>query len=191
MALTAYEAAYQAKPLPGFLFNIAQCHRNLGHHERAVFFYRRYLSLDPESPNRALVEQLASEEEKKKEDTTSPASQAAAPGIAPPAVALAPSAAPSPPPSEPPPSPPPEVGPAITPPPSAGVIHASDQPPLFVSAAAAPSAPERTPVYKRWWFWTAIGAVTAAGAVTALLVTSAHQTSGAGPMGNLPVIDWR
>ncbi len=45
VALTAYSEAYQLKPLPGFLFNIAQCHRQLGHYERAAFFYKRYLSL--------------------------------------------------------------------------------------------------------------------------------------------------
>jgi hypothetical protein len=63
-ALAAYQAAYEAKPLPGFLFNIAQCHRNLGDHERALFFYRRYLALEPETPNRSLVEQLMAEAEK-------------------------------------------------------------------------------------------------------------------------------
>src|SRR3954464_14820039 len=43
-ALADYQAAYQAKPLPGFLFNIAQCYRNMRNYERARFFYRRYLA---------------------------------------------------------------------------------------------------------------------------------------------------
>src|SRR5262245_16353046 len=38
-ALRHYQAAYDQLPLPAFLFNIAQCHRNLGNHERALFFY--------------------------------------------------------------------------------------------------------------------------------------------------------
>jgi tetratricopeptide (TPR) repeat protein len=61
-ALDAYSEAYRLMPLPGFLFNIAQCHRQLGHSERAGFFYRRYLSLSKEEPpNAELVRQLISE----------------------------------------------------------------------------------------------------------------------------------
>ena len=54
-ALISYQAAFEAKPLPAFVFNIAQCHRNLDDPERALFFYRRYLALDPEGPHRKLV----------------------------------------------------------------------------------------------------------------------------------------
>ncbi|MFL5352882.1 tetratricopeptide repeat protein [Archangium sp.] len=61
-ALDAYSEAYRLMPLPGFLFNIAQCHRQLGRPERAGFFYRRYLSLSKEEPSNAgLVRQLISE----------------------------------------------------------------------------------------------------------------------------------
>ena len=42
-ALADYQAAYELEPLPGFLFNIGQCYRNLGDYERARFFYRRFL----------------------------------------------------------------------------------------------------------------------------------------------------
>jgi tetratricopeptide (TPR) repeat protein len=61
-ALAAYQAAYEALPLPAFLFNIAQCHRNLGNREQAVFFYERYLSLAPDAPNRQVVEDLIAEQ---------------------------------------------------------------------------------------------------------------------------------
>lgn len=58
-ALDAYSEAYRLMPLPGFLFNIAQCHRQLGRPERAGFFYRRYLTLSKEEPpNAALVQEL-------------------------------------------------------------------------------------------------------------------------------------
>ncbi len=61
-ALDAYSEAYRLMPLPGFLFNIAQCHRQLGHAERAGFFYRRYLSLSEEEPSNApLVRELIAE----------------------------------------------------------------------------------------------------------------------------------
>jgi tetratricopeptide (TPR) repeat protein len=63
-ALAGYQAAYEALPLPAFLFNIAQCHRNLRNHEQAVFFYQRYLSLAPDASNRAVVEDLITEEKR-------------------------------------------------------------------------------------------------------------------------------
>jgi tetratricopeptide (TPR) repeat protein len=63
-ALTGYQAAYEALPLPAFLFNIAQCHRNLRNREKAVFFYQRYLSLAPEAPNRGVVEELIAEQKR-------------------------------------------------------------------------------------------------------------------------------
>jgi tetratricopeptide (TPR) repeat protein len=64
-ALTAYQAAFEAKPLPEFLFNIGQCHRNLGNYEAAIFSFRKYLKLLPEAPNRAAVEDLIADLEKK------------------------------------------------------------------------------------------------------------------------------
>jgi tetratricopeptide (TPR) repeat protein len=62
-ALDAYSEAYRLMPLPGFLFNIAQCHRQLGRPERAAFFYRRYLLLSKEAPpsNAEMVEELIRE----------------------------------------------------------------------------------------------------------------------------------
>ncbi|OJT24935.1 hypothetical protein BO221_11105 [Archangium sp. Cb G35] len=61
-ALDAYSEAYRVMPLPGFLFNIAQCHRQMGRPERAGFFYRRYLTLSKEEPsNAALVRELIAE----------------------------------------------------------------------------------------------------------------------------------
>lgn len=60
-ALTEYEAAFDAKPLPAFLFNIGQCHRNLHDYDAAIFSYRKYLSLMPEAANRAEVEDLIRE----------------------------------------------------------------------------------------------------------------------------------
>jgi tetratricopeptide (TPR) repeat protein len=63
-ALVAYTEAYRLMPLPGFLFNIAQCHRQLDNPERAAFFYRRYLALSEEEPaNAALVHELIAEME--------------------------------------------------------------------------------------------------------------------------------
>jgi tetratricopeptide (TPR) repeat protein len=65
-ALAQYEQAFEAKPLPGFLFNIAQCHRNMGDVDQAIFSYRKYLRLQPDADNREAVERLIEELEEEK-----------------------------------------------------------------------------------------------------------------------------
>jgi hypothetical protein len=196
-ALAAYQAAYETKPLPGFLFNIAQCHRNLGNHERALFFYRRYLALDPQTANRAVVEQLIDETEKRREaaaaaNAVTPPSatlapppataQPVAPAVAAPPVAAAPpvlaAAEPSPPSSPLPPS-------------DHSVVQAAEPEPrpTFVQASSSASPGDR-PLYRRWGFWAAVGAVVAAGTATAILL-SHRQGTAAAPTGGLGSIDWR
>jgi len=65
-ALKKYLEAYDIKPLPGFLFNVAQCHRHLAQYERAAFFYKRYLALSPRPPKNAeMVKKLIAEVELK------------------------------------------------------------------------------------------------------------------------------
>ena len=60
-ALEAYKLAYRIKPLPAFLFNIAQCHRKLGQHKEAVAMYQSYLVGIPDAQNKPLVESLIAE----------------------------------------------------------------------------------------------------------------------------------
>jgi tetratricopeptide (TPR) repeat protein len=71
-ALGEYQAAFDAKPLPAFLFNIAQCYRNLADYGAAVFSFRKYLQLAPAAPNREQVEQLISELETKRDRAPAP-----------------------------------------------------------------------------------------------------------------------
>ncbi|HVZ72228.1 MAG TPA: tetratricopeptide repeat protein [Polyangia bacterium] len=159
-ALADYQAAYQAKPLPGFVFNIAQCYRNLGNWERARFFYRRYLALEPRSPNRHRVEDLVAEmtdkidKQQAQERPMPPSSPTAVPApvvvapvepVAPPAVAA-----------------PPLPMPAPTPVPAPETAAA-----IVVAPAPAPVA---RPVYARWWFWAGVGVVAAGGVVAALVL---------------------
>ncbi|RKG91740.1 tetratricopeptide repeat protein [Corallococcus terminator] len=64
--LKAFSEAYRLKPLPAFLFNIAQCHRQLNNPSRAAFFYRRYLALSSEEPaNADVVRELIAEMDNK------------------------------------------------------------------------------------------------------------------------------
>jgi tetratricopeptide (TPR) repeat protein len=61
-ALKAFSEAYRLKPLPAFLFNVAQCHRQLNNPSRAAFFYRRYLALSQGEPaNADVVRELITE----------------------------------------------------------------------------------------------------------------------------------
>lgn len=64
-ALDQFQKAYDAKPIPNFLFNIGQCHRNLGDYEAAIFSFKKFLKLNPEAENRELVEKLIENLEQK------------------------------------------------------------------------------------------------------------------------------
>jgi tetratricopeptide (TPR) repeat protein len=66
-ALDEYQKAFDAKPLPGFLFNIGQCYRNLGDYDQAIFSFKKYLKLDPNAPNKEKVDKLIEDLEDKKE----------------------------------------------------------------------------------------------------------------------------
>lgn len=55
-ALALYKQAYKVKQLPAFLFNIGQCHRYLRNYKKAIFFYQRFVTRQPDSPYRAAAE---------------------------------------------------------------------------------------------------------------------------------------
>src|SRR5204863_8107463 len=57
-ALSEFKQAFLLKEDPVLLFNIAQCHRQLGESKEALTFYRRYLAGVPEASNRQQVERL-------------------------------------------------------------------------------------------------------------------------------------
>ena len=140
-ALAEFREAYRLKPDPSFLFNIAQCHRKLGEIDAALDFYRKYLRNLPNAPNRADIERMIAELR---------ARQASAPAATPPPAPEAPVT----------PAPPPAAPAAVvdtTPAPRADVLVATPAP-------EAPEAP--APIYRRWWFWTTVGAVVV-GAVVA------------------------
>jgi tetratricopeptide (TPR) repeat protein len=50
-AIKEYMAAYDAKPDPALLYNIAQAHKLAGHPDQALRFYRTYLSRVPDAEN--------------------------------------------------------------------------------------------------------------------------------------------
>ena len=60
-ALDEFKAAHLTKPDPAFLYNIAQCHRQLGDLEQAATPYKRYLTTSPNAANHAEVEKRVAE----------------------------------------------------------------------------------------------------------------------------------
>jgi len=172
-AIAEFKAAYNAKDDPSLLYNIAQSFRLQGDAAQAIFFYRSYLRNMPSTPNRrevegrirALEKQL---EEQKKADqkmeattpvvvpppapvegpaVTTPA--AGAPEATSPAAPAAPKSETAPPPVE-------------NTPPSAPV-HADNAPGVDLTRAPADQPAPSSPIYKKWWFWTAVGVVAVIG----------------------------
>lgn len=60
-AIDEFKRAYALTSAPGLLFNLAQVYRMKKDPEQAVYFYRTYLRLVPNAPNRADVESLLAE----------------------------------------------------------------------------------------------------------------------------------
>jgi hypothetical protein len=61
-ALALYAEAYKVKPLPGFLFNIGQCHRQLDNFKEAAFFFGRFIeNSKPDAANLDLARELMAE----------------------------------------------------------------------------------------------------------------------------------
>ncbi|MGQ0504254.1 MAG: hypothetical protein ACT4TC_02965 [Myxococcaceae bacterium] len=135
-ALNEYTQAYRLDPLPALLFNMAQCHRQLANYERAAFFYRRYLDLSPKRPQNAeLVEGLI------REVKASGAEEHRQKKLQERAKLTEGVKMP----------PPPALTPKNAGGPVTGGVMRNGQ--LLV---------EESPVYKKWWFWTAVGVGAAA-----------------------------
>lgn len=64
-ALRSYQLAHTYRPLPAFLFNIAQCYRELDRYERAIFYYKLYLHHAPKATNREVVVAMITRLQKK------------------------------------------------------------------------------------------------------------------------------
>lgn len=166
-ALRRFEAAYEVFPAPQLLFNIGQCHRELGHHERAVFFYERYLAEMPDAPNAATVRDLLVEEraalerfqaaEARRADEERRLREAEQQRHLAEAERL-----------------------------EAERREAEQRRALLEAQTEAARGPE---VWEEWWFWTLIGVGVAAAIAIPIAVTVAQEP--VLPMGSLGVVDTR
>ena len=153
-ALVDYQAAYDAEPLPAFLFNIGQCYRNMGNYERAQFFFRRYTALDPRSPNRPAAERLIAEMDKlATERAVEPVGDRAT------------------------------TTPSLAAPPPSADRQAATAGAMVSVAEKGGERNERRPIYRRTWFWVAVSAVVVAGGVaTAFAVAQDDPRSSLRPI---------
>jgi tetratricopeptide (TPR) repeat protein len=101
-ALESFKQAYREYEEPTLLFNIAQCHRQLGQKQEAVTFYKTYLREVPSAENReevkrliGVLEQDLSAEQVAHPKSTEPVSHAAAQPSPAPILLAAPSQAPA------------------------------------------------------------------------------------------------
>ncbi len=167
-ALTLYSEAYKLKTLPGFLFNIAQCHRQLGNFERASFFFGRFIdNSKPSAANVELARELMTDMDRRQTEKAEAEKKAADEKARADADARAKSDAP--------------LAPPLT-------------PVEVVSLPPAPPAVEPEPVTKKAWFWVVIGGavVAAAGGITAgVLLSQPREVMYVPRMTSLPDIDGR
>ncbi len=158
-ALDGYRRAYELYQSPSLLFDMGQCHRNLGNPDKAIFFFEGYLReetrLEPE--RRRLTEDLIVEA---RVDLQRKMALAAATASAP--AAAAPAAAPPPPPATPRPV---QLQAMDTQRVVPTTLMAS---PTESDRPAQREQPEQRSITTRWWFWTAIAGACAVAAGAAV-----------------------
>lgn len=151
-AIAEYRRGYEQRADPVFLFNIAQSYRQLGAQEKALFFYRRYLSTYPAALNRHLVEERVAELVPRVErEAVAGESADRRNGVADRTDLDHPMALSS-------------SKPALV------------APGLDVDAATA-LPPVPGPVWQRWWFWGAVGTVVLGSVATALVLSRSGSDS--------------
>jgi tetratricopeptide (TPR) repeat protein len=153
-ALELFAKLYAETLDPLYLRVIGRCHQKMENPDRAIDAFKEYLRKSKRlaPAKRREVEGFIAEMEALKEQRRRAAEEAKqAAAVAPPPTAAAPVAAASPLPA------------------SLSVSPLGQPQGVLVSPVAAASDPEAgsAPVYKRWWFWTAIAAVAVAGGVFA------------------------
>ncbi len=156
-AKASFSAGYSLSKKPGFLWNMAECERALGHRVEALELYRKYLGeASPTATERPEAEKRITELEPTK-SASSPITPAPLAPVPSPASANAPLALQPVAPTSP-------GAPSFNPPP------APDQ-------VSKPNVPDSAkPVTKQWWFWT--GAAVVAGAVIGGVIAGTTSRSG-------------
>jgi tetratricopeptide (TPR) repeat protein len=132
-AVAGFLAAHDIDPAPILLFNVAQSYWKMGEPEPARRYYRAYLADDPNAPNRAQVEARIR--------TLEPAGYVASRAAAGSSPTMRPAGTPG------------HLAGLAAP---APVLVAGNDLGIDAGTARAPAEPPR-PLYRRPWFWGAVG----------------------------------
>jgi hypothetical protein len=138
-----------------YIYNSGRCFEQNGKNDQAVLRFKEYLrkakNLKKEDRDATLkkiddLQDAADKHEKHAAPTPSsePTAHSSAASVSTPSFTMA-----SPPPGQ----------------------EASTTDPLGISQSSSPEPEESPPVYKRWWFWTGVGAVVAGGVVAGVLLS--------------------
>ena len=169
-ALDLYAKLYAEKLHPTYLRNIGRCHQNMEEAEEAILSFRDYLRKAHDLPasEREEVEGFIKEMEALRErlhqaqqsdKQAAPAQTTAVPAP------IGPSS----------------IGPYA--PPAGGAAGAVATVPAGADLSATPTPESHPPVYKRTWFWVAVGTAVAVGVVGALWAGGAFSKSSSCPSG--------
>jgi len=170
LALEEYRKAYLLRALPPLLFNMAQCHRQLGQLDRAAFLLRRFLASSPARAQRAHGEAVLREVEAALRSRAQAVSTHRG-------AASAPTSRPA------------EQTSHTAPLRAAATAAAPRATAADLVVPTSPAAPRsRVPLYKRWWVWTLVGGALIA---TATAVGVAASRGDDLPSGTLRPIDYR
>jgi tetratricopeptide (TPR) repeat protein len=168
-ALAAYTRAYELFDTPALLFNIAQCHKNLRNHERAIFFFQGYLREETDPKRRALAEDLlAKSRAELQRQRNEPLPTAPLPVPAAPVAEEAPKA------------PPPKLD-----------LPTAEPGAAVPALVAREEVVEPAPTTHRWWLWTAIGVGALAIAGGTIAYYASGQTIAVPPTGTVGTLDRR
>ena len=162
-ALHDFKEAYRLRPDPVFLFNIAQCYRQLGDPKAAASFYRSYRREVPDAPNRSEVDRLIVEmDHTAPRPVTPPADTTNEHKVAEPAAAEPSSSA--------------HDVPSTATAPASGTL---------VTSAPTPAA-TRKPLVKRGWFWaTLVGGAVVIGGAVAIGIVFGHPRDPSPSLGRI------
>ena len=147
-ALDIYVKLYAEQLHPNYLRNIGRCQQNLAQPDKAISSFREYLrkARNLAPGEREEIEGYIREMEELKRQQAA-AAQPVAPGPATTTLPLTPA---------------PAADPTLPTPP--------------LQLTAPPDAPaESPPIYKRWWFWTAVGVAVVGGTVAVVLATRGNK----------------
>jgi tetratricopeptide (TPR) repeat protein len=159
-AISDFYAAYQKKPLPALLFNIAQAHRKAEHWQEALTLYERFMKDDPKSQLVPEAEAHSAAMRAKIDAQKASAEREAAERLAKQRA---------------------EEAEALA------VAREAERKKAEAALLLAASRKSEKPIYKRGWFWGVIGGVVAAGAITAGVVIAVKLKEPASELGSRDV----